>query len=396
MSSRFQGEAVAGNGDWWGWLVNKRITGGIINMRRALVLIMVVVVMSASFVVAAGKKSAGGSSASGAADKEARESAESRKSEAEAEVKAKNAKFASLTEDYQVLREKGDANAALKVLQEMEALIPGHFLILVGYMEVYSSDISLYDKEKAVNALKQAIELVPLEQKDKRLKLKKLLYDLEGGKKQAIFQEIGGASTGSGRAKDSGGKASSASGGGSPSSGGGSDTSLMVQFSGGGFNFWMDKYEVTQGEYEKVMGNNPSKFTSCGPKCPVEQVDWNEATAFCGKLGKRLPTEQEWQYAATSGGKSVEYATASGQLSKSEAHYDSKSPVSVGSYSPNPAGLYDMTGNVWEWTSSDYNASNKIIRGGSWSSIPYFLRASARNYDVPATRSLNIGCRCAK
>ncbi len=172
----------------------------------------------------------------------------------------------------------------------------------------------------------------------------------------------------------------------------------VQQVTGG---FFMDKTEVTQEAYQRVIGNNPSKFTGC-PNCPVEVVNWDEAAAYCGKVGKRLPTEQEWEYAATSGGKGEVYAGTSDESSVGDyAWYDKNSDKKthpVGGKKPNGLGLYDMSGNVWEWTDTWYTKEQKarIIRGGAYSGIAFGLRTAYRFYSDPAYRGTAVGFRCAQ
>lgn len=179
-------------------------------------------------------------------------------------------------------------------------------------------------------------------------------------------------------------------------------------------DFRMDKHEVTQSEFESLMGTNPSANKDC-PDCPVESVTWFEAKEYCAKAGKRLPTEAEWEYSARDGGKKVIYGTGKNEISKGEANFNSRGTKPVGSYSPNALGLHDMAGNVWEWVSDwyydDYEAyksattanphgpSNgiyRITRGGSWGLIDKSSRASARNPIPPASRFNSVGFRCAK
>lgn len=161
--------------------------------------------------------------------------------------------------------------------------------------------------------------------------------------------------------------------------------------------FFMDKYEVTLADYEKVMETKRPATKGC-PNCPMQKVDWNEAKAYCEKLGKRLPDEKEWGMAARSCKDNVEYATASGSLGQSEANYKEsglKKAVPVGSYPPNPMGLHDMSGNVWEWTSSA-DGPKRVLRGGSWNDKSEYLRISHRFIENPAIRASDNGFRCAK
>ncbi len=185
--------------------------------------------------------------------------------------------------------------------------------------------------------------------------------------------------------------------------------------------FWMGKYEVTQGQWEKVMGSNPSQFKN-GATYPVENVKWDDAQEFIGKLndmtGKRfrLPTEAEWEYAARSGGRREKWA---GTNSESElweyAWYSGDSDGRthpVGQKRPNGLQLYDMSGNVWEWIQDwydkDYYRSSpknnpqgpgrlmtyRALRGGSWNDVPKHTRMSNRSGAIgPRSRNPFTGFR---
>jgi formylglycine-generating enzyme required for sulfatase activity len=136
---------------------------------------------------------------------------------------------------------------------------------------------------------------------------------------------------------------------------------------------------VTQEAYRRVTGQDPSNFK--GGRRPVENVDWNQAQAYCQAVGMRLPTEEEWEYAARAGDTSPRYgnldavAWYSGN-SGSQTH-------EVGQKQPNAWGLYDMLGNVWEWTASDYAANTKVQRGGSCYYGSLNVRVSFRDRYVP-------------
>jgi len=198
-------------------------------------------------------------------------------------------------------------------------------------------------------------------------------------------------------------------------------------------DFHMGKYEVTQKEWKAVMGSNPSHFKSCGGRCPVERVRWGDVQDYIKKLNRntgkhyRLPTEAEWEYAAREGGKRVRFGTGKDTIGVEEANFDARHAwkesysrvgvyrertMPVGSFAPNSLGLYDMSGNVWEWVGDRYgknyykksprsnphgpsrrSARLRVIRGGSWAGAPRFLRAADHYYGAPYSRYGSIGFR---
>lgn len=158
--------------------------------------------------------------------------------------------------------------------------------------------------------------------------------------------------------------------------------------------FYIDQYEVTQAEYFKIMLTNPSYFQ--GPERPVEKVTWNQAVAFCDKVGKRLPNEQEWERALRAGTTSP-YYWGEDPPDRYAWHKDNadKQTHVVGKKEPNSWGLYDMAGNVWEWTQSDHELSGKVVRGGSWRNGVGSLKSSHRIYSLPIHKFHYVGFRCA-
>ena len=157
--------------------------------------------------------------------------------------------------------------------------------------------------------------------------------------------------------------------------------------------FWLGQTEVTQAAWTKVSGGkNPSSFK--GDQLPVESVDWNQAGAYCKAIGGRLPTEKEWEYAARAGTTGPRYGPLDAIAWNSGNSGVTTHPV--GLKQPNAFGLYDMLGNVWEWTADNYDVAGelKVVRGGSWNNVTRFVRASYRLGFEPTTRSSNIGFRC--
>lgn len=176
-----------------------------------------------------------------------------------------------------------------------------------------------------------------------------------------------------------------------------------------GKNYEMGKYEVTQAEWRSVMGRNPSAFTGCGDSCPVEQVSWNDIQEFLAKLdqktGKqyRLPTEKEWEYACRGGEGGFLFVPdyCGGDDIESVAWYSGNSGGTthpVGKKRANGYGLFDMSGNVWEWTQDNYDSEHdwRMLRGGSWSVQASEVRAARRYKFEPEFRFHSIGFRLAR
>jgi formylglycine-generating enzyme required for sulfatase activity len=191
--------------------------------------------------------------------------------------------------------------------------------------------------------------------------------------------------------------------------------------------FWMGRYEVTQGEYLAVMGSNPSYFSG-DPNLPVEQVPWDDATNYCMTITQReraagriptnvvyrLPTEAEWEYACRAWTSTrFSYGDDTGYTNLAKfAWYSANSGVGthpVGQKLPNPWGLYDMHGNVWEWCQDwwfpnlpggivlDPQGSTtvweRVIRSSVWDGGPRDCRSACRYLGIPIHGLHGIGFR---
>jgi formylglycine-generating enzyme required for sulfatase activity len=191
-------------------------------------------------------------------------------------------------------------------------------------------------------------------------------------------------------------------------------------------DFWLGKYEVTQAEYGALMGGNPSQFTSQS-NAPVEKVTWNEAMAFCAALTRRerqagrlpagyeyrLPSEAEWEFACRAGTTNLfSFGDQSAAAEDYAWTWENSESVThpVGLKRPNPWGLYDMHGNVWEWCLdwfADYPAADltdplgppvgkvKVFRGGGWNNEVQFARAGNRFMMAPDRGIKFVGFRVA-
>ena len=172
--------------------------------------------------------------------------------------------------------------------------------------------------------------------------------------------------------------------------------------------FYMGKFELTQDQWRKIMGDNPSGFQGAG-NLPVENVSWNDIQAFLTRLnsatGKnyRLPTDVEWAFAAR-GGTAGKFCPGGCEYSGGNnlddiAWYESNSgncTQPVGLKAPNELGIHDMTGNVWEWCDNwfDEQQRGRVVRGGSWGSIiPRRLSIAFRTFDEPNYLSHYLGFR---
>ena len=159
--------------------------------------------------------------------------------------------------------------------------------------------------------------------------------------------------------------------------------------------FYIDQFEVTQEAHQRVMGNNPSFFKD--PRRPVEKIDWFQAQAFCEKAGKRLPTEWEWEKAAKAGTTTGFFwdDAPAGDFAWYKGNAD-KQTHPVGQKQANALGLYDMAGNVWEWTASEHENGGKVQRGGSWRNGKGSLASAFRILSLPHYKYHYVGFRCAR
>ncbi|MGE5243501.1 MAG: formylglycine-generating enzyme family protein [Betaproteobacteria bacterium] len=187
--------------------------------------------------------------------------------------------------------------------------------------------------------------------------------------------------------------------------------------------FWLGAFEVTQRQWRLVMGDDPSWFRSGGDTLPVENVTWFQAREFLERLSRRspgnrfrLPTKAEWEHACRAG-TTTAYSTgptlsaAQADFAETPERAASGHTMKVGSFAPNPWGLYDMHGNVWEWTEDNYcpyqdgpttdpaagcESPLKVIRGGSWYFGPDSARCALRYTHRPQDRGFSLGFRAVR
>ena len=189
--------------------------------------------------------------------------------------------------------------------------------------------------------------------------------------------------------------------------------------------FYLGRYEVTQGQWVARMGSNPSYWQGYSDSAnrPVEQVSWNTIQSFLSATGMRLPSEAEWEYAYRAGTTTAFHSmpgypngTNDDNRAGTIAWYSSNSGSqthAVGGKAANALGLHDMAGNVWEWVNDWYDGSYysvspstnplgpvfgsyRVLRGGSWFNLSYYVRASHRSYSTPGYADINVGFRVAR
>ena len=192
--------------------------------------------------------------------------------------------------------------------------------------------------------------------------------------------------------------------------------------------YYMQTTEVTQGQWQQIMGSNPSHFADCGADCPVETVSWFEVQDFIKALNQRtgsnyrLPSEAEFEYGARAGSNT---AFANGPITKTACDFDpaldaigwycynaGDSVHPVARKQPNAWGLYDMHGNLWEWCADSWDGSpyapgpvvdplslspsadgNRVIRSGGWATDAWFVRSANRDWCKPHYRNDFLGFR---
>ena len=187
--------------------------------------------------------------------------------------------------------------------------------------------------------------------------------------------------------------------------------------------FLLGRTEVTQGQWQAVMGSNPSYFKACGLDCPVENVTWNDAQDFARRLSQktgktyRLPSEAEWEYAARAGSRG-KWSFGDYELQLvAHAWFRSNSgltPHPAAQKRPNAFGLHDMHGNAWEWVRDTWHVNyqgapsdgsawvdggdqaRRVLRGGAWFNDPSILRSAVRNHIEPGDRLDGTGLRIAR
>jgi formylglycine-generating enzyme required for sulfatase activity len=181
--------------------------------------------------------------------------------------------------------------------------------------------------------------------------------------------------------------------------------------------FLLMEHEVTQEQWVRVMGGNPSQYSGCGPTCPVEQVSWDDAVAFAAKvsasegLAYRLPTEAEWEYAARAGQGFVYSGSADLGSVAWTADNSGGTTHPVCAKARNAWGLCDLTGNVWEWVADWQGAmpsgkvtdprgpetgSERVFRGGAWFNASGAVRIANRTCGEPGYRSGYLGFRLVR
>ena len=172
-------------------------------------------------------------------------------------------------------------------------------------------------------------------------------------------------------------------------------------------SFLIGKTEVTQDLWKAVMGKNPSTFRSRGKGEPVESVSWNDCKEFIEKLNQltgqkfRLPSEDEWEYAARGGSKSQNFKFSGGNAMSKAGWYSNNSDRRthpVATKAPNELGIYDMSGNVWEWCADPYEGIESlqyVIRGGCFTDTSQACWVWNRSKNHPTSRSELCGLRLA-